>query len=137
MTRPITALVCAASLLAGSALADHSRFDTLSLTVTPISAAQFEVIEARGAGARDIWCAASRYAADRLGASRGRLYVATPRGPARTAPGRTGVIFTTAAPTGAAPTGLSVTVRRAGASLPINHAIQFCRDHIIEPADRL
>ena len=101
------------------------------LQVNPISATQFEVIEARGAGAQDIWCAAARYTELQLGITRGRLYVEVPRGPARTAPGRKGVVFTTREVPGAR-TSTSVSVRQAGLNLPIFHALQFCRNYIWE-----
>lgn len=104
------------------------------LEVNPVSATQFEVIESDSAGAQDIWCAAARYAEETLGISRGRLYVARARGPAETVPGRKGVIFTTQ-PTEDAFTSVSVSVREPGMNLPIFHALQFCRNHILERED--
>jgi hypothetical protein len=133
-------LFCAATLLLLPAVASAAqtigwRHDAdPRLTVNPISATEFEVIEARGAGAQDIWCAAAYYAEYTLGRDRGRLYVSVPRGPAQTAPGRTGVTFTLreiAEPR----TGVSVTVRREGENLPIFHALQFCRNYTIELDD--
>lgn len=131
-------LRCALALIAllpVPALATGSLFPTLNLPVNRVSAAQFEVIEMRGAGPRDIWCAAARYATGTLGQQRGRIYIDRPRANALTAQGRKGVVFTTQAPANAAPTGVSVTTARAGASLPVAHAMQFCRDRIIEPDD--
>ena len=127
--------VVAAGLLATSGSA-RSLFPTLNLSVNPVSATSFEVIEARGAGAMDMWCAAASYAEDTLGV-RGnkRLYVESPRGPSVTAQGRKGVVFTTNG-AGGGQQAVSVSVRRAGDSLPIHHARQFCLNHIIEPADR-
>lgn len=112
-----------------------SLYRGLNLDVNRVSATRFEVIERRGAGAADIWCAAALFAEQTLGQTRGRIYVDTPRGPAQTAPGRKGVIFTTQAPANAS-TSVSVSVRQAGQGLRIAHAIQFCRNHIIEPGDR-
>lgn len=102
--------------------------------VNAISPTQFEVIERGDAGAQDMWCEAARYAGVQLGMTRGRLYIETPRGPARTAQGRIGVTFTTDVPAKSV-TSYSVNVRQAGLSLPIFHARQFCRNHIIEPDD--
>lgn len=110
------------------------------LQVVPIGDGSFEVIEARGEGARGIWCAAADYALsrDRQGAGK-RLYVKRARGPSATVQGRKGVVFTTDASTlGTTPAkSLSVTVRTVGVGLPVNHAVQFCRDNIIEPEDIL
>lgn len=101
------------------------------LQVNPVSATEFEVIESGGAGAQDIWCAAARFAEDVLGRARGRLYVARARGPSLTVPGRKGVVFSVE-PTPGAFTSVSVSVRQAGMNLPIFHARQFCRNHILE-----
>jgi len=125
-----------AALLAPAPHAEPLFWGDLNLPVNAIGQGQFEVVEKRGAGPRDVWCAAARFASDRLGQQRGRIYVASPRGPALTEAGRKGVVFTTAAPTQPANTGVQITTRVTGASLPVNHAIQFCRDRIIEPSDR-
>lgn len=110
------------------------------LAVVPLGAGAFEVIEARGEGARGIWCAAADYVIARDGRGGGvRLYVKSPRGPAASAPGRKGVTFTTnAASLSVEPKqSLSVTVRTAGVGLPVNHAVQFCQDYQIELEDIL
>jgi len=104
------------------------------LEVNPVSANRFEVIESDSAGPQDIWCAAARFADETLGISRGRLYIARARGPAETVRGGTGVIFTTQA-TEDAFTSVSVSVREPGMNLPIFHALQFCRNHILERED--
>lgn len=102
------------------------------LKVNPVSGTEFEVIEARGEGARGIWCAAARYAVYTLGQDRGRLYIDTPRGPSVTQRSGKGVVFTTRPP--ANPTqSVSVTVRTAGVGLPVIHALQFCRDYDVFP----
>lgn len=107
------------------------------LQVVPIGGGDFEVIEARGEGARGMWCAAADYAVKR--GQQGRLYVKTPRGPSAVAKGRKGVVFTTnpARLSVEAKRSVSVSVRIAGESLPINHAVQFCRDYEIERKERL
>ena len=125
----------AALILAGSA--GDARFlygRDPGLTVNVLSATSVEVIEARGAGPQDMWCAAARYVDGVLGIQRGRLYVSVPRGPATTVPGRTGVTFTTE-PTPNAFTSVSVSVDQAGMNLPIFHALQFCRNYILELED--
>ncbi|NNE54338.1 MAG: hypothetical protein HKN30_18285 [Sulfitobacter sp.] len=117
-----------ALIIAPFSLQARGFFPDLGLQVNRVDARSFEVIEARGAGARDIWCAAARYAIA-LGRDRGRIWVAEARGPARTVSGATGVVFTTEAVEGAR-SSVSVTVRRVGENLLINHALQFCRDRI-------
>lgn len=110
------------------------------LTVVPLNATDFEVIEARGEGARGIWCAAADFAQNRLTPQRsGRLYVKTPRGPSLSGVGRKGVVFTIDANQLSVPPSqaLSVSARTAGQGLPIHHAYQFCRDYQIEPDDIL
>ena len=104
------------------------------LQVNPVSGTEFEVIESDSAGAQDIWCAAARYAEDVLGITRGRLYISRARAPALTVRGRKGVVFTTQ-PTPDAFTSVSVSVRESGMNLPIFHALQFCRNHILERED--
>jgi hypothetical protein len=110
------------------------------LKVVPLKGGAFEVIEARGEGARGMWCAAASYVIDRsVPTPDNRLYIKSARSAAVTTPNSKGVIFTTdnraldAAPNQA----LSVSVKQAGRSLPLYHAVQFCRDNIIEPEDIL
>jgi hypothetical protein len=98
------------------------------LAVNPVNSSQFEVIEGRGEGPRGIWCAASLYALNTLGIDRGRLYIASPRGNSQTVNGRKGVVFSTQV-VGAVAASTSITVRQAGSNLPVQHALQFCRDY--------
>lgn len=100
------------------------------LAVIPLGGQDFEVIEARGAGAQGMWCAAADFAIKRLGrGSKTRLYVKEPRGPSRSVAGRTGVVFTIN-PNGITPrTAYSVSVRQKGLGLPVIHAFQFCKDY--------
>lgn len=109
------------------------------LQVVPLNAHDFEVIEARGEGARGMWCAAADYAQARFGNHQQRIYVKSPRGPSQSVSGRKGAVFTTdARRLGVSPsTSLSVSVRHAGVGLPLNHAIQFCKDYQIELEDIL
>lgn len=101
------------------------------LNVVPISADTFEVIEDHGAGASDIWCAASEYArAAGLDGVRRRMYVVDPRGPSKTRANEIGVVFTVNPDDEMrnSPTSYSVTVKRRGENLSIGHANEFCRN---------
>lgn len=135
MLRHLALATTCAALIAPTAQASGSFFPDLNLSVNAVGSGQFEVIERRGAGPRDVWCAAAKYAQQTLGQQRGRIYIAIPRGPARTEAGRNGVTFTLSAPASAVSTGVQITTRVSGASLPVNHAIQFCRDRKREPGD--
>ncbi len=127
--------ITAAFFLVPAFASASTFFSDPRLSVNPLSPTQFEVIEARGAGARDIWCAAARYAVNTLGRDRGRIWIAVPRGPAQTKANAKGVTFTTDQ-VGSAASSVSVSVRTAGQSLRVIHALQFCKDYIIEPEDR-
>ncbi|UOA32348.1 hypothetical protein DSM110093_02140 [Sulfitobacter sp. DSM 110093] len=108
------------------------------LTVVPLTSRDFEVIEDRGAGARQLWCAAADFAENVIGLPRDeRLFIKTPRGPSVSGVGRIGVVFTTDPERVSGDTGksYSVTVRRAGENLPSHHARQFCLDRLIELED--
>ncbi|MFT6675904.1 MAG: hypothetical protein ACJAVM_002101 [Sulfitobacter sp.] len=131
----ILAMVCALAPSLGFAQTFTAENQ---LQVVPLNAAEFEVIEARGEGARGIWCAASDYAQRRLGLSRGgRIYVKTARGPSISGLGRKGVVFTADPQRLPVPprTSVSVSVRNVGQGLPIQHAYLFCRDYQIELRD--
>ena len=110
------------------------------LQVVPLSQTDFEVIEARGEGARGMWCAAADFAINRLGILRNeRLYIKSPRGRSVSGAGRIGAVFTTDAASLSVPPSrsYSVTVRDTGVGLPLHHAYQFCKDYIIELEDIL
>ncbi|MDF3413150.1 hypothetical protein HKX54_01670 [Sulfitobacter sp. M57] len=137
MRRLCLSLICAALPLPALA---QSYLAVNRLTVVPVSATAFEVIEGRGEGARGMWCAAADYVLNgQRQASNQRLYVQTPRGPSVTVAGRKGAVFTLDA--GSLPDGpkrsFSVTVSTAGVGLPLAHAIQFCKDYQIELQDIL
>lgn len=102
----------------------------------------FEVFEQRGAGPTHIWCAAADHARRVLDApSAQRIYVAAPLGPSESEPGRSSVSFALSAEAAglsqseaAARPLLSYTsIRRAGASMNLTHALQFCTDHLDVP----
>ena len=136
MWRIVGFLICL--MLPGIAAAQ--TFDAINkLKVIPQPGGDFEVIEARGEGARGMWCAAADFAMARNPANGQRLYVKKPRGPSVSVAGRKGVTFTVdAARLGVSPTqALSVSVRSAGQGLPLHHAFQFCRDYQIELNDIL
>ncbi|AXI55560.1 hypothetical protein SuNHUV7_26390 (plasmid) [Pseudoseohaeicola sp. NH-UV-7] len=107
------------------------------LKVWPIDAVTFEVIEARGEGARGIWCAAASYAERELRIDpTSTIYVLVPRGPSATVPNRKGVVFTldkARLPETATISQLSfATTRAAGTSFPSYLARSFCRDRFGE-----
>ncbi|MFD2738416.1 hypothetical protein ACFSUD_02425 [Sulfitobacter aestuarii] len=131
----ILAAICALIPMAVNAQAYRA---VNGLIVVPLSNGDFEVIEARGEGARGLWCAAADYALGWAGGQRAeRLYVKRARASALTAPGHKGVVFTLDGERlGTRPSrSYSVSVRQVGESLPLHHAYQFCKDFIIEPDD--
>ncbi|MFT6023112.1 MAG: hypothetical protein ACI9PY_001225 [Ascidiaceihabitans sp.] len=132
--RMFTTIATITALTAGTGLSANGSYVDPQLVVNPVSATQFEVIEGRGKGARAMWCAAALHSIQQLGVQRGRIYVATARGPAETVSGRTGVTFSTQAIGNVAPSP-SVTVKHVGENLPVQHALQFCRDYDINIFD--
>ena len=132
----ILAAICALA----PTLATAQTFTSINqLKVVPLNGSEFEVIEARGEGARGIWCAASDFALKRLGLDRGRIYVHSARGPSISGLGRKGVVFTADPGRLSVPpsTSHSVSVRNVGQGLPIQHANLFCKDYLIELRDIL
>lgn len=109
------------------------------LFVVPIDPDTFEVIEDRGAGARDMWCAAADYV-QAIGRDRPRLrlYVKEARGPSRTVPNRVGVVYTINPDEKLknAPSSYSVTVKNVGENLDVGHARNFCDFFIEDLFDR-
>lgn len=133
-----TALLALAITLVPGLAAAQSFTAVNHLKVVPLNKSTFEVIEARGEGARGMWCAASEFAQKRLGLKRGgRIYVHTARGPSISGLGRKGVVFTADPSTLSVPpsTSVSVSVRQVGQGLPIQHAYLFCKDYLIELRD--
>lgn len=136
--RHITIAAGLALALVGTAASAQTFTAQNHLKVNPLNAMDFEVIEARGEGATGMWCAAADYGMKRLRLSNAqRVYVKTARGPATTAPGRKGVVFTFDASGLTQPPGrsYSVSTGTVGLSMSLGQAIQFCRDNIIEPED--
>lgn len=128
MRRAMIIAIC--TLLPLDVAAQAYRADN-SLTVVPLNAKDFEVIEDRGEGARGMWCAAAEFADKVLGLPGDqRLYVKTARGPSISGAGRTGVVFTSdpSRVSGDVGSANSVSVSRAGLGLPMFHALQFCRN---------
>ncbi|WP_147112834.1 hypothetical protein [Tateyamaria sp. syn59] len=97
-----------------------------TIPVNQINATSFEVIEADGAGGTQMWCAAGLYARNVLGQRGGDLTIETGRGDALTAPGRKGVVFTTA-PLEGAFSSFSQGVRRSGKVFSMTHAFALCQ----------
>lgn len=99
------------------------------LYVVPMTDDTFEVIEDRGVGARDMWCAAADYVRI-IGRDRARLrlYVQEVRGPSRTIPDRIGVVYTLKPDDMLknTPSSYSVTVTNVGENLDVGHARNFC-----------
>tara|TARA_R110002094_G_scaffold1131_1_gene5701 strand:+ start:7256 stop:7669 length:414 start_codon:yes stop_codon:yes gene_type:complete len=126
----ILAALCA--ILPFAAAAQAFRAEN-RLTVVPLNANDFEVIEGLGAGPRGIWCAASDFATSRLGRpGTSRIYLKTPRSPSLNMAGRKGVVFTTdPARLGVEPSrSYFLSVRKVGLSLPVAHAYLFCSDYL-------
>ncbi|MEL6450056.1 MAG: hypothetical protein AAFQ19_02265 [Pseudomonadota bacterium] len=128
MLKPCLATALAVLITAPtlSVAQDNPPRQRFTLPVNQIDANSFEVIEADGAGGTQFWCAASIYSRRVLGATGGDLYIETARGPSKTAPGRTGVVFTTQ-PVSNAFTSVSLSVREAGLTFSQGHANAVCR----------
>jgi hypothetical protein len=117
----------------GLASAAHAQsFESgTRLPVNPVSATQFEVIEADSAGGAQMWCAAATYSNDVLGRyEKTDISVLSPRGPSVTATGRNGVVFTIdqASLDEAPSTAYSATINRAGVTFAVSMALTFCDD---------
>lgn len=136
--RTLASFVLAIFLLPVAAQAQTYRAENY-LIVVPLTNTSFEVIEARGEGARGMWCAAASYAENRLRTPpSARIYVKSARGPSISGVGRKGVVFTTNASELNVPPSqsASVSVRIPGQGLPVHHAQQFCLDYFLELFDR-
>ncbi len=116
-----------AAAIAGPLAAQTLRVEN-RMDVVP-TASGFEVMGDGGLGARGMWCAAATYARDVAGArSAQQIYVAQGRVPGLGQ--RDGVVFTLD-PSGLQPTPVVIvgaSLRRAGATLSVGHAITFCAD---------
>lgn len=96
--------------------------------------ARFEVVSERGAGPREIWCAAAQYARVALGAAPNtRIYLARAVGPSPRFQGQSSASFTTrpdatlaAGPRPGDNANYSVSLKDTGYSLRLAHAEAFC-----------
>ncbi|ASM73324.1 MULTISPECIES: hypothetical protein [Roseobacteraceae] len=126
MYRPLLTILAFALASPTLAQSYSARND---LTVAPLADGAFEVIEAQGAGARGLWCAAGDYARDQLNSpSSARLYVVVPRSDSQTAAGRKAVTFALT-PQGTVPRPtvfVGFSTRNAGSTLSVAHAVTFC-----------
>ncbi|MEP1520821.1 hypothetical protein [Ascidiaceihabitans sp.] len=124
MKTVLSALV-ATAILTVPAQAQTFRAEN-RVVVTPAQGNSFSISNGEGQGARGMWCAASDYAQDVLGA-RGseRLVVDQPRTSKRGP-----VVFALKGRDGGSGSVLIVgsSLRSAGSSLSVNHAYQFCHD---------
>ncbi|TCM88080.1 hypothetical protein [Rhodovulum steppense] len=109
----------------------------------PAIPGQFEVFTQAGDSGADLWCAASEFARDelRVPANR-RIYLAAPRGPSATRPGRTSAVFTVSpdadlrAAAEALPDSLTMGVTRPGRNFLPLHGQMACRPLFDLPFDR-
>lgn len=128
----------AASLMPAPAGAFRFGFDLPVVTVP--GSRDFEVIEERGAGPRQIWCRAGEHGREVLRLPQAqRLYIARGLGASDLAAGRVSVRFSpeVVAATGPARSGrYAVSLRDVGYSLTIGHALRFCDDRFEELFDR-
>jgi hypothetical protein len=125
---------CAALALALTAPRADAFTAVNSLEVNALAQpGTFEVIQSRGAGPRQFWCAAADYARSKLDAGAAqRIVLAEPRHGSETRQGRTAVSFQLA-PKGARPEsagGVSITVRRPGEAYSVFFAYGFCDEFI-------
>jgi hypothetical protein len=129
MLAPLVALALAAH---APPVAAFTAVNQLEVNALP-EAETFEVIQSRGAGPRQFWCAAADYAKRALRAGAGRRIVLDePRHGSATRQGRTAVTFRLA-PKGARPEsrgGVSITVRRVGEAYSVFFAYGFCDEFI-------
>ena len=125
---PILALAVVAPF-AANASNSFDAYPDPKLRVNAVGGGQFEVVERRGAGALDVWCAAARYTIRENGSREGRLYVAGVRGPSQTTPGSKGVIFTTS-PTADANSASTLSIRDSGRTMSVSRAERLCDIYI-------
>lgn len=128
MLAPLVVLALAAHTPPAEAF---TAINQLEVNALP-QADTFEVIQSRGAGPRQFWCAAADYARRELGAPASqRIVLTAPRRASVTVPGRTSVTFQLA-PRGARPEnpgGVSTTVRILGETYSTSFAVGFCGDN--------
>ena len=96
-----------------------------TVPVVPIDANSFEAIEADGAGAKQMWCAAGIFANNVLGQGKAKLYIKQARGSSVTVAGRKGVIFTTQ-PVPDATKSYSFSLRKVGLTFSVSTVYGLC-----------
>lgn len=122
----VGAMLLAATTAQAATLGEEKRF-----VVNSLGGSDFEVIRLQQMGPSELWCAAASYVEARRGLSETTLiYIRSPLGPARTAQGRQGVVFSLSnsglpAPD---PARNTITVKKSGAMLKSATARRFCRD---------
>jgi hypothetical protein len=116
---------CAGMALNAATLGEEAQF-----VINPLGGTDFEVIRLRHMGAAELWCAAASYVEVRRGLSETTpIYVRSPLGPARTAQGRDGVVFSLSkAGLPKVARGNTLTVEESGAMVKSVTARRFCRD---------
>lgn len=128
MRAVLSAVILAFIPVAGSS-ATTGEEDTI--VINPINATDFEVLEDMSSDAGYYWCGAATFIERRSGRSGlTEVYIKRPRGPSVTAPGRTGVVFSTSSAGLPADGGnrVTVTVDRPGVMLKSVQARRYCRD---------
>ncbi len=127
MRRALGALAFAAMTCGADAatLGEEARF-----VINPLGGSDFEVIRLQQMGAAELWCAAASYVEVRRGLSETTpIYLRSPLGPARTAQGRRGVVFSLSkSGLPAAQKRNTLTVDVAGVMVKSAVARRFCRD---------
>lgn len=106
-------------------LGEEERF-----VVNKLNSKDFEVIRLQQMATAELWCAAASFVERRLGLPETTaIYVRRPLGPAQTASGRQGVVFTLDG-SGLPPAqkSLTLTVDAPGTMLKSARAYRYCRD---------
>ena len=122
----LAALVsCAGFGVQAATLGEEAQF-----VINPMGGGNFEVIRQRQMGTAELWCAAASYVEARRGLSETTpIYLRSPLGPAKTAKGRQGVVFSLSrAGLPATPRRNTLTVEVVGTMVKSATARRFCRD---------
>lgn len=99
--------------------------------INAVNANDFEVVRQQHMGASELWCAAASYVETRRGLSETTpIYLRRPLGPARTAQGQRGVVFSLsdAGLPADDPNRVTIDVDTPGMMLKSAQARRFCRD---------
>ncbi|RYH08416.1 hypothetical protein [Tropicimonas sp. IMCC6043] len=91
------------------------------------SSQEFEILTIAGRGKADYFCAAGRFARDRLGArNTDRVIVISGRTPSQIQPNRDAVVFAVTGPDGPRPPVARIAGPRRGQSASVGHANALC-----------